>query len=411
MHKRLSSIEAQGAAEAGSVQRSWEERRAMRLPLEGIVVLEFCQYLAGPYAGVRLADLGARVIKVERRGTGDAARQLATKNIYVDGDSLVFHTMNRNKASYAADLKDPGDLEDVKALVERADVLTHNFRPGVMERIGLDHASVRELNPRLVYGVVTGYGTEGPWRDKPGQDLLAQSLSGLTWLSGNADGPPVPFGLATADMLAGTHLVQGLLAGLVQRARTGRGCLVEVSLLESTLDFQFEVLTTHLNDGGRLPQRAAHGNAHAYLGAPYGIYQTADGHIALAMGSLTELGDLIGLDALADFDHRPGDAFERRDEAMAVIAAHLRTAPTATWLAILEPAGFWCADVYDYATLVAHQGYAALGMEQEVSRPNGASVRTLRCPIRIDGQRLYSDVAAPVLGSSNEEVRQEFIDA
>src|SRR5216683_1755195 len=170
----------------------------MKRPLEGLVVLEFSQYLAGPYAGLRLADLGARVIKIERPGTGDAGRQLATKNLFADGDSLIFHTINRNKESYAANLKDGADLEKVKRLIARADVMTHNFRPGVMEKIGLDYQNVRALNPRLVYGVVTGYGKDGPWKDKPGQDLLAQSVSGLTWLTGNSGDPPVPFGLATA---------------------------------------------------------------------------------------------------------------------------------------------------------------------------------------------------------------------
>jgi CoA:oxalate CoA-transferase len=155
-------------------------------PLDGLTVLEFAQYMAAPSAGLRLADLGARVIKIERPKTGEGGRQVAIKNLFVDGDSLVFHTINRNKESFAADLKIPEDLASVKQLIARADVLTHNFRPGVMEKIGLDWESVRQMNPRIVYGEVTGYGSEGPWKDKPGQDLLLQSLSGLTWLRADA---------------------------------------------------------------------------------------------------------------------------------------------------------------------------------------------------------------------------------
>ncbi len=374
----------------------------MRLPLDGILVLEFAQYLAGPSAGLRLADLGARVIKVERPGTGDAGRQLAIKNLFVDGDSLVFHAINRNKESWTANLKSPADLEQVKALIARADVMTHNFRPGVMEKIGLEYETVRVLNPRLVYGEVTGYGTEGPWRDKPGQDLLAQSLSGLTWLTGNADQPPVPFGISVADMLCGTHLAQGLLAALVSRTQTGRGSRVEVSLLESLLDFQFEVLTTHFQDGNQPPRRARHRNAHAYLGAPYGLYETRDGFIAIAMGSLTELGRLIGCDELATFDKTLSDRFDKRNEIKLALAARFKTRSTADWLTILEPADFWCADVFNYARLTAHEGYRTLGMEQEVRRPNGSQVRTLRCPVRIDGQCLRSGIAAPTLGNANE---------
>ncbi|MEM1084930.1 MAG: CaiB/BaiF CoA-transferase family protein [Verrucomicrobiota bacterium] len=374
----------------------------MTLPLKGLTLLEFSQYLAGPYAGLRLADLGARVIKVERPGSGDACRGLVTKNQVVDGDSLVFHTINRNKESFAANLKDPADLETVIGLIGTADVMTHNFRPGVMEKIGLDYDKVRELNPRIICGEVTGYGREGPWKNKPGQDLLAQSLSGMTWLSGDRADPPTPFGVATADMICGTHLAQGILAALVSRGKTGQGSRVEVSLLESLLDLQFEVLTTHFNDGGLPPDRAAEQNAHAYLGAPYGIYRTSDGYIAIAMGSLSRLGELIGCDALAAFDEDPHDRFDKRDEIKALLAEHLSAQSTSHWLEILEAADFWCADVFNYAQLVAHEGFKTLRMDQEVLRPNGARVRTGRCPIRIDGERLVSDVAAPILGNAND---------
>lgn len=165
-------------------------------PLDGLLVLDFSQFLAGPAAALRLADLGARVIKIERPGTGDICRQLYVSNLELDGDSTLFHSINRNKESFAADLKSPADRAAVERLITRADVLIENFRPGVMERLGFSSARCTELNPRLVYASVTGYGAEGPWVDKPGQDLLAQSVSGLVWLNGNADQPPLPFGLA-----------------------------------------------------------------------------------------------------------------------------------------------------------------------------------------------------------------------
>jgi crotonobetainyl-CoA:carnitine CoA-transferase CaiB-like acyl-CoA transferase len=380
----------------------------MKRPLEGITVLEFAQYLAAPYAGLRLADLGARVIKIERPGTGDACRALATKNLYVDGDSLVFHTINRNKESFTADLKNPADLTAVKQLIAGADVMTHNFRPGVMEKIGLDYPCVRKLNPRIIYGEVTGYGKEGPWRDKPGQDLLAQSVSGMTHLSGSAGDPPTPFGLAVADMLCGTHFAQGILAALIRRSKTGAGSHVEVSLLESLLDVQFEALTTYFNDGELPPQRARHRNAHPYLGAPYGIYETADGFIAIAMGSLTTLGNLIGLETLAEFDRNPSDCFEKRDEIKLALASQFKTRRTADWLAVLEPADYWCSDVFNYRQLLEHPAWRALAMEQTVRRPNGTAIQTLRCPIRIDGERIYSEVAAPKLGNANEVIKSKF---
>lgn len=365
-------------------------------------MLDFSQFLAGPAAGLRLADLGARVVKVERPGVGDLCRQLYISNLELEGDSTLFHSINRNKESFAADLKDPKQLEVVRGLLRHADVLIHNFRPGVMERIGLDFDTVRELNPRLVYAAVTGYGDTGPWRDKPGQDLLAQSLSGVTWLSGDADQGPVPMGLAVADMLAGAHLVQGILACLVRRSVTDEGGRVDVSLMESILDFQFEVLTTHLNDGGKLPERSRVNNAHAYLGAPYGIYQTRDGHLALAMGPLLKLGELIGLDLSAYED--PKTWFDARDEIKARIAEHLRTRTTQAWLDVLEPADYWCAEVYNWPTLLEHEAFKQLRMTQRVSLDSGATLETLRCPIRIDGDILVSGRGAPKIGADNDRI-------
>lgn len=376
-------------------------------PLEGLLVLDFSQFLAGPAAAMRLADLGARVVKIERPRGGDICRQLYITNLGVEGDSTLFHSINRNKEGFSADLKDPEHAAAVRRLVARADVLIENFRPGVMDKLGLGWDSVRDLNPRLVYGSVTGYGTHGPWKDKPGQDLLAQSLSGLAWLSGNADAPPTPMGLAVADLTASAHLVQGLLACLVRRGITGQGGRVEVSLLESVLDLQFEVVTTHLNDGGRPVRRSVESNAHAYLGAPYGIYKTSDGWLALAMGSVPRLGELLACPGLAEFVD-PASWFERRDEIKAILRDHLVRKPVAHWLAILEPADIWCAQVLDYASLRASEAYRSLDMEQTVSCPGGSPLETLRCPIRIDGNILKSSRGAPAIGQHNEAITREF---
>jgi crotonobetainyl-CoA:carnitine CoA-transferase CaiB-like acyl-CoA transferase len=376
-------------------------------PLEGLLVLDFAQFLAGPWAATRLADLGARVIKVERPGTGDIGRQLYISDLALDGDSTLFHSINRNKQSYAADLKNPADLAKVKQLIARADVLIQNFRPGVMDRIGLGYAQCATLNPRIVYGVVTGYGRSGPWVEKPGQDLLAQALSGLVHLNGNAGDPPLPFGLAVADLTASAHLVQGLLAALVRRGVTGRGGLVEVSLLESVLDLQFEVTSTFLNDGGQVPARSAVNNGHAYLGAPYGIYATADGFLALAMGSVVKLGDLLALPALAAFGD-PATWFTRRDEIKRLLAGHLKTQPTAHWLARLEPADYWCAEVLSWPKLWGTDAVKALDFEQTVVRDGGPTLRTTRCPITIDGAHFKSPLGAPRVGQHTTEIQTEF---
>ena len=263
-------------------------------PLEGILVLDFSQFLAGPVAAMRLADLGARVIKIERPQGGDIGRTLAFAGRTADGDTISFHAMNRNKEGITADLKNEADLAYVKQLVAKADVIIQNFRPGVMERIGLDYESVRAINPGIVYGSATGYGDSGPWKDRPGQDLLAQSVSGMPWLSGSRDDGPVPVGVSIADHLMSCHIAQGVTALLVRRFRTGQGGHAQTSLLEAMLDLQFELLSTHLNDETVTVQRHGEHSAHAFLSAPYGTYPTSDGYIALAMNPVPKIGELLG---------------------------------------------------------------------------------------------------------------------
>jgi CoA:oxalate CoA-transferase len=375
-------------------------------PLEGLLVLDFSQFLAGPVAAMRLADLGARVIKIERPGTGDIGRTLAFAGRVVDGDTVSFHAMNRNKESITADLKEPSDLEYVTQLVARADVVIENFRPGVMKRIGLDYETVRAINPSIVYASATGYGAEGPWRDRPGQDLLAQSISGLPWLSGSKSDGPVPVGLSIADHLLSCHIAQGVTALLVRRFRTGEGGLVESSLLESMLDLQFELLSTKLNDESIHVERHGEHSAHAFLAAPYGTYPTSDGYIALAMNPIPKLGTLLELpvlEAMAD----PQEAWDRQEEIEAVLAARFALGTTQSWLDILDAADVWCAPVLTLDELLASEGFAALRMAQQVKR-RGTTISTTRSPLRIDGRLLTSDKAAPTLGEDDERVRAEF---
>jgi len=376
-------------------------------PLEGLIVLEFSQFLSGPVAGLRLADLGARVIKIERPGSGDLCRSLYLSDTDLDGDSTLFHAINRNKESFAANLKDPNDIEKIKKLIKKADVITQNFRPGVIERIGLDYDKVKKINPKIVYGSVSGYGNKGPWKDLPGQDLLAQSRSGLTWLNGNGGDAPTPMGLAAADMLAGNYMVEGILAALFKSLKTGEGSLVETSLIEATLDFQFEVLTTYLNDGNRKPKRSSYNNAHAYLSAPYGIYKTKDSYIAIAMTPVPNLGKLLGLETIIKYDDQK-DWFVKRDEIKKLIGDWLINKNTQEWLDVLQPADIWCSEVLEWDKLLQDEGFKVLDMIQEIKRPDGLSIQTLRCPIRIDNQISKSSVAAPKIGENTMQISEEF---
>ncbi|MFJ9390909.1 CaiB/BaiF CoA transferase family protein [Nocardioides sp. NPDC101246] len=360
------------------------------LPLAGTVVLDFSQFLAGPVAALRLADLGARVIKVERPRTGEIGRTLAFAGRSAAGDTLSFHAMNRNKEAVVADLKDPDDLDRVKDLVARADVLIENFRPGVMERIGLDYASVRELNPALVYASASGYGDTGPWARRPGQDLLAQAVSGATWLAG-AD-RPMTIGLSLADHLMSCHLAEGVTALLVRRARTGRGGLVETSLLEGMLDLQATLLIRPESDDEPRPSSTS-------APAPSGIFATKDGYVALAGAPLDELATALGdADLAAGAEDRPDRVSDR-------IAAALARDTTASWMdAQTDHEGAWIAPVLTLEELLASPEFAALEMTQEVERsapdPGGTPVTltTTRSPIRVDGEILRHRRGAPRLG-------------
>ena len=376
-------------------------------PLEGLMVLEFSQFLSGPVAGLRLSDLGARVIKIERPEVGDLCRNLYISDTDLEGDSTLFHAINRNKESFAANLKNQDDLKKIKKLISKADVITQNFRPGVIERIGLDYQSVKDINSKIVYGTISGYGNEGPWKDLPGQDLLAQSRSGLVWLNGNGNEAPTPMGLAAADMLAGHYLVEGILSALIKSMKKGVGSYVETSLMEALLDFQFEVLTTYLNDGNRKPVRSSYNNAHAYLSAPYGIYKTSDGYIAIAMTPVPKLGELLGLVSIQKYTDQK-EWFSKRDEIKKLIGDWLINQTTQHWLKILQPADIWCAEVLEWDDMIKDEGFKVLDMIQRIKRFDGLDIETLRCPIRFNNEVFKSEKAAPVIGQHTQQISEEF---
>lgn len=372
--------------------------------LDGVLVLDLSQFLSGPFAALRLQDLGARVIKVEKPNVGDLCRQLYISDTDLGGDSTLFHAINRGKQSLTVDFKDPNGIALIKELVKKADVVIQNFRPGVIERLGLDYETLKTLKPDLVYASISGYGAEGGWAHLPGQDLLAQARSGLMWLNGDSEQGPVPFGLAVADLLAGNAVVQGILAALLKAYRTGKGAHIETSLLEALVDFQFEVLTTHFNDGGRLPSRAKVRSAHAYLAAPYGVYRTSDGWLALAMTPLDRVSELMEIPSLMGLE--PDAGFKRRDEIKEVISDRFLAYSTSHWLSIFEPKDVWCAEVLDWPSLLQSESFKALDMVQAIG--DGNSVLTTKCPIRVNGARATSQNLGPKIGEHNSQIIAEF---
>ena len=380
----------------------------MSKPLEGILVIDFSQYLSAPSASLRLADLGARVIKIEQPKTGDRCRNLYFSNLELNGESSMFHAINRNKQSYQADLKSTSERVKVYRLIKQADVVIHNFRPGVAERLCIDYETIKTINPDIIYAELSGYGKEGPWKDRPGFDLLLQSISGLTQLNGNDGVGPVPIGLAVVDILSGAHLCQGILSCLYRKATTGRGGRVEVSMLESALEYQFESVTAFFRDGGQPTQRTRSNCANAYLGAPYGIYETKNGHLTLAMGSIPFLGELLECEELKSYK-TPDSWFNQRDEIKDILANHLKSKDTEAWLEVLEPADIWCAKVMDWKTLFDTEAFKILNMIQEVNMSDGYQFKTTRCPIRINDEFLTSELGTPRLGEHNKTINNEFM--
>ena len=379
----------------------------MTLPLENTLVIDLSQFLSGPSASLRLADLGAEVIKIEKPVTGDICRELYVSDCSIEGESTIFHAINRNKKSAVYDLKNDADLERFRVLLAKADVMMHNFRPGVMDRLGLGYEQVSALNPGIVYAELSGYGQDGPWKDRPGQDLLLQAVTGVTYLTGNRNDPPTPMGVAVADILSGTQLTQGILAALYRRIITGKGALVQLSMMESMIDLQFEVLTCFFNDGRQIQPRSENNGAHAYIAAPYGVYQTTDGYLSLAMGDIVRLGHLLQCLPLTEMTDR-SRWFRDRDAIKAILQAHLLTEKTGYWLEILEAADIWCSEILDFEQLRKHEGYRTLKMEQEVVTGSGIALTTTRCPIRIDGELLISRQGAPVLGEHTGTIEKRF---
>jgi crotonobetainyl-CoA:carnitine CoA-transferase CaiB-like acyl-CoA transferase len=267
----------------------------------------------------------------------------------------------------------------------------------------LGYTTTKEINSKIIYAKISGYGKEGPWKNKPGQDLLLQAITGLTYTTGNGDNGPVPFGIAVGDILCGAQLVQGIIAALIRRQKTGAGALIEVSLMESLLDFQFELLTTYFTNN-KQPQRSIINNGHPLLSAPYGLYKTTDGYIALAMMDIHELADAINCKDLKKFSK--DEVFAKRDEIKKLLADCFVNKSSSYWIDQMHESGLWAIEVFDWEQMMNHEAYLSLQMEQELSISE-KKVITTRCPIRINGKRLYADKAAPKLGEDKEKVMAE----
>jgi crotonobetainyl-CoA:carnitine CoA-transferase CaiB-like acyl-CoA transferase len=372
--------------------------------LSGVRVLSFTQFLLGPSGVQFIADLGADVIKIEPPGGTLWERNWSGSDLYLNGVSAFFLSTHRNQRSLTLDLKHPDGLAIARRLVEGADVLVQNFRPGVMERLGLGWETTRAWNPRLVYVSASGYGESSPYRDRPGQDLLLQALSGLASISGRAGQPPTPVGTAVVDQHGATLLAMGVLAALLERGRTGKGVHVEVSMLRAALDLQLEIVTYVLN-GARLAKSPT-SLASMFHPGPYGCYETRDGWVVLSMSPLKVFVEALDLPALAPYATVPYN-FPAREEIARLLEPVMRSRTTQEWVDLLVPLGVWVAPVRTPAEAVADPAVQAADVVEDVDHPVAGRVRLLRFPVELSSGRATVRRPPPMPGEHVEEILRE----
>ncbi len=371
-------------------------------PLAGLRIIDLTLAMAGPLSTQRLADMGAEVIKIEAPGRPDFTRSSPMADVLLGGETTPYLTLNRNKKSLALDLKTEAGREVLYRLAKTADAVVQNFRPGVAERLGISYEQLKSLKSDIVYVSISGYGDSGPMVERPGQDLLVQSFSGLTWNAGVSGGLPHPSPVYMIDVMASHLASEGVLAGILQRDRLGRGSEIKVSLLGAALEVQIQELSTYLTTG-RTCQRNNVPYASAWMEPPYGIYPTADGHIAIAQSSLSAIAKVFGSDELAqlaggkpqDQDDRAGiDAW--RDKIYPVVAAHLASWRTDDAVRAFFDAGIWSGPVNDYAAVKAHPQFE--GFFVTYDHPRAGPITTTSPSIRFSTDPEPRITGAPALG-------------
>lgn len=375
-------------------------------PLDGLTVLDLTRVLSGPYCTMLLGDMGARVIKIERPGTGDDTRAWGPP--FVGGESSYFLSINRNKESVALDFKHPDGRRVLETLIAKADVLVENFAPGTLDRLGLGYDTLATRYPRLVYASITGFGATGPRRDRPGYDAVVQAEGGLMSLTGPADGEPYRLGVAIADIVAGLFAVQGITLALLVRERTGRGQFVDVGMLDSVVSLLTYQAGIHFTTGGT-PMRS--GNRHPSI-APYDTYAASDGTLVLAIGNdgqwqtFCRLTGEAGLGADPRFATNAGRVrheCEWRPRLASLVAGRTRQA----WIDLLVPEGVPCASVRTLDEVLRDPQVAAREMIQEIDHPAAGALKLLGVPIKLSETPGAVRTPPPRLGAHTAAVLTE----
>ncbi len=381
------------------------DRQARPAALDGVRVVDFTQMMLGPFATQFLGDMGADIIKIERPVHGEWERGLAAMGQMLGGDSPFFLAMNRNKRSLTLDLKAEDGKAVVRALVRDADVVVENFRPGVLDKLGLGYDDLRKINPRIVYASGSGFGATGPYVARPGQDLLIQAMSGYAAQNGRAGEPPVPSACSVMDASTALMLALSIVTALFCRERTGVGQKLEVSLFNTALAIQCQELLAHFN----LPtkgERSAAGIGAPWLAAPFGIYATADGHVAISMNPLPAVGEALGLPALRAYADE-ASAYRRRDEVRRILDDALAHRRAADVLAALSARDLWCARVQDFDDVLVDPQVAHNGMIQEIEHPRAGRMKVIGVPVVFSETPGSIRLAPPLVGEHTDAILGE----
>lgn len=375
--------------------------------LSHITILDFSHLLQGPFATQLLADMGANVIKIERPGAGDLFRSMTFRNKWVgDGESPNFLAWNRNKRSVALNLKSPEARALIMKMAETADVVVQNFRPGVMARLGYGYEDFRAVNPRIVYCSGSGYGDDGPYVDRPGQDMLIQGLTGIMAATGQASNPPTPVGSGFSDQVGAMNIVYGVLTALLWRERSGEGQEVKVNLLAGMLAHQNQEMVMAMNFEEDFV-RPNSGIGHPGMDAPFGVYPTQDGWVTIAMSPYRTLVGVLGNDELLKYDD-PRTLFEERDTVWRAIADETGRWTTPALIEALLEADIWCGEVKTHLGAAADPQVQHLGLLTSYDHPRAGRVKIVGPAVRMSRTPPTVERPAPLVGQHTRQVLSEF---
>ena len=379
----------------------------MNGPLEGIKILGFTHFAQAPFSMQLLGDLGAEVINIERPGIGDFNRTFLSDE-KLGGESPFFLAMNRNKKSVAMNLKNPEAIKMILEIVKDTDVVISNYRPGVLAKLGLGYEDLQKVNSDIIYCEALGYGSSGPYAELPGQDLLAQSMSGYATLCGRAD-MPATGGTYIIDMYSAMMLTCGVLSAIINKKAGRGGQKVEVNLLNSALHLQSQELGYYMNTG-KLPKRPQNHTGQVMQESPYGVYKTRNGYISLATNAsekVARFGEIIGVEGLSKLMPDKPTMLRDRDKLYAIIAPALEKQDTEYWLEQFRAEGFWCAKVNEYPDVVNDPQVIHNEIIKTVKHPTAGEIKVVAAPISFSKTPATIRTAPPVLGEHTEEVLQQ----